>query len=89
MTEPADITAKRERLAKLAGDISRLRYRFDIAISAFLFEEAHELGPVIRELETEHDRLAASLPALEPARPEPVTPVLLRRPRVARRPIRR
>jgi hypothetical protein len=89
VTDPADITAKRERLAKLASEISRLRYRFDIAISAFLFDEAHELGPVIRKLETEHDRLAASLPALEPAQPEPVTPVLLRPRRVARRPIRR
>jgi len=85
MTEPTDITAKRKRLADLAHEIKRQRYRFDILISAFQFDEAHELGPEIRKLETEHDRLAAELPA-ETA-PEPVIPTLAR-PRVARRPRR-
>ena len=88
MSEPPDIIAKRARLAELAREISRQRYRFDILISAFQFDEAHELGPEIRKLETEHDRLLASLPAPAPEHPEPVTPVLLGR-RVARRPIRR
>ena len=89
MTEAADITAARARLAELDRELSRLRYRRDIAMSAFLFEEAYEFGQAVGRLEREHDELAASLPAPEPTQPEPVTPVLLRPRRIARRPIRR
>ena len=79
--------AARIRLNQLAAEIARLRYRFDISVAAYIWEEAIELGPKIAALEAEHEKLAASLPAAEPAAPEPVIPTLAR-PRGMRRPRR-
>jgi hypothetical protein len=58
----ADLAAARARLADLDAEIARLRYRHDIAISAFRFEEATALGPAIAALETERHALAEAVP---------------------------
>ena len=66
MTEHEDIAARRARLAEVERELVRLRYRHDIAMSAFRFEEATVLGPAIAVLENERQRLAANLPEPEP-----------------------
>jgi hypothetical protein len=73
-----DIAARRARLAEVESELARLRYRHDIAMSAFRFEQATALGPAIAALENERRALAASLP-----RPEPDTGTIpaLARPR--------
>lgn len=80
MTAPGDIAARRERLAAVDRELARLRYRHDIAMSAFRFEEATALGPAIAALETERQGLSVTLPAPEP--PTRTVPQLLSRPRV-------
>ena len=77
------LAATRARLADIERELARLRYRHDIAMSAFRFEEATALGPAIAALEQERQALAAGLPA--EAAPTPVIPVLHRRPRGPRR----
>jgi len=69
-------TARRARLAEIDRDLTRLRYRHDIAMSAFRFEEATALGPAIAALEKERQLLAAGLPQVEP--PTGIVPVLVR-----------
>jgi hypothetical protein len=69
-------SAQRARLAEIDRDLARLRYRHDIAMSAFLFEEATALGPAIAALEKDREHLAAALPDGEP--PTGVVPVLAR-----------
>ena len=77
------LAAKRARLAGVERELARLRYRHDIAMSAFRFEEATALGPAIAELERERQTLGAILPAdREP--PIGVVPVLMDRGRPAR-----
>lgn len=78
-----DTAAKRARLAEVVSELARLRYRHDIAMSAFRFEEATALGPAIAALEQERQALAAALPPLEA--PAAVIPVLHRRARMTRR----
>ena len=73
------IAAKRARLAEIERELARLRYRHDIAMSAFRFEEATALGPMIAALESERQALAATLPQSEQTWPGPVVPVLQRR----------
>jgi hypothetical protein len=51
------------RLAEIERELARLRYRHDIAMSAFRFEEATALGPPIAALERERHTLVAALPA--------------------------
>ena len=83
MSAPDASAKQRTHLAEVERELARLRYRHDIAMSAFRFEEATALGPAIAALETERQALAALLP-----KPEPATggvPVLLRKPRRARR----
>ena len=69
-------TARRARLAEIDREPTRLRYRHNVAISAFRFEEATALGPAIAALEKERERLAAALPTIEP--PTGIAPVLTR-----------
>ena len=76
------MAAKRARLADIERELVRLRYRHDIAMSAFRFEEATALGPAIAALESERQSLAAALPA--PPAETGVVPVLAR-PRHPRR----
>ncbi len=68
--------ARRARLGEIDRELVRLRYRHDIAMSAFRFEEATALGPAIAALEKERQQLAAALPHIEP--PTGVAPVLAR-----------
>jgi hypothetical protein len=78
-------TELRTRLAKLDAELTRLRYRHDVAFSAFRFEEATALGPSIAALERERDELAAALPP-EPSSPAALTRVEVPRGRRGRRP---
>lgn len=76
---------QRQRLGEIERELARLRYRHDIAMSAFRFEEATALGPAIAALETERQALAAGLPT-GPEPPTGIVPTLLRpRPHPARR----
>lgn len=72
---------KQARLAEVERELARLRYRHDIAMSAFRFEEATALGPAIAALEHERQALAAVLPQAQCGLPTPVIPVLNRRSR--------
>jgi hypothetical protein len=79
---PDSASARRDRLAEIDHELGRLRYRHDIAMSAFRFEEATALGPAISALEKERQALAAQLPPrVEPAGVVPTlaTPRALRR----------
>ena len=94
MTGAINLEEKCARLCEIERDIARLQYRHDIAMSAFLFEEATALGRDIAALDRERQALAAELPppAAEPSEAAGgaatgVVPVLERRPR--RRPPRR
>jgi hypothetical protein len=73
---PEAVAVRRARLAAIDRDLARLRYRHDVAMSAFRFEEATALGPAIAALEKERERLAAALPEAEP--PTGIAPVLAR-----------
>jgi len=76
----------RARLAEIDRELVRLQYRHDIAMSAFLFEEATALGREIARLDKERQALATLLPAFE-SKPEAATGVVpvLARPRRLRR----
>ena len=65
----------RARLAEIERELVRLQYRHDIAMSAFLFEEATALGREIAKLDKERRALAALLPASE-SKPEAATGVV-------------
>jgi hypothetical protein len=52
-------TGPRTRLAEIEGELARLRYRHDTAMSAFRFEEATALGQRIATLEGEQQALTA------------------------------
>lgn len=69
------VTEPRARLVEIDRELTRLRYRHDIAMSAFRFEEATALGPAIAALEKERDRLATAFPDAEP--PTGIVPVLI------------
>jgi hypothetical protein len=77
------LAAKRARLAAVERELTRLRYRHDIAMSAFRFEEATALGLTIAALEQERQTLVAKLPA-DRELPTGVVPVLMDRGRPAR-----
>lgn len=82
MRQTEQNAAQRTRLAEVERQLARLRYRHDIAMSAFRFEEATALGPAIAALEQERQRLVATLPP--PQAETGVVPVLAR-PRRGRR----
>ena len=70
--------AAHARLAEIDRELAQLRHRHDIAMSAFLFEEAAELGRRIAELDRERQALAADLPAPSSEPTEGIIPVLAR-----------
>jgi hypothetical protein len=75
-------TTQRDRLAAVEGELAALQAQYELAMSAFKFDEADALQRQITVLEGERLMLAAELPA-PPPDPEPpagVVPVL-RRPR--------
>jgi hypothetical protein len=75
-----DIPARRARLAALEAALTRLRGHYDLAMSAFKFDEARELTPQIEAADRERAMLAASLPGVD----EPVLPIAPRRPQLRR-----
>lgn len=82
MSAPGAIAEQRARLAEIERELARLRYRHDIAMSAFRFEEATALGPAIAALEAERQALAVAVPNPEPG--TGIVPELLRQPRRSR-----
>jgi hypothetical protein len=83
----AIIERTRARLAEMDREVARLQYRHDIAMSAFLFEEATALGREIAALDKERQALAADLPTAEPTAKPPtgIVPKLMRSVRTRRR----
>jgi hypothetical protein len=75
-------TTQRHRLAAVEGELAALQAQYELAMSAFKFDEADALQRRISVLEGEQRVLAAELPA-PPPDPEPPTGVvlILRRPR--------
>ena len=71
MTDADDIAAKRARLAALQTELARLRDQYDLAMSAFKFDEARELHARIEAAERERLALADGLPPPPPAKPAP------------------
>ena len=86
-----DVAARREQLDTVERELARLGAQYELAMSAFKFDEASGLQQRIAALDGERRMLAASLPAL-PAPAEPPTglvPVIDRPRRRLRRPRRR
>jgi hypothetical protein len=76
---------QRTRLAAVDDELVRLQARYELAMSAFKFDEASALQPQIAALEAERRILAQSFPPT--AAPEPrtgVVPMLGKRPRRGR-----
>ncbi|MGE5269380.1 MAG: hypothetical protein ACM3JG_06865 [Thiohalocapsa sp.] len=73
-----EIAVRRARLAEIERDLGRLQHRHDIAMSAFLFEEATSLGQEIAALDKARQALAAALPPPPAAHETGVVPVLAR-----------
>ena len=65
MNDAAENEERRARLVRLERQLAQLQYRHDIAMSAFLFEEAAALGRTMAMLEKERQTLAAGLPPPE------------------------
>jgi hypothetical protein len=77
---------ERRRLGAVESELAALQRQYELAMSAFKFEESAALQRRMNALEREHRALAEALPP-SPAGPEPpigVVPVL-RRPRRVRR----
>jgi hypothetical protein len=71
-------TTQRDRLAAVEGELAALQAQYELAMSAFKFDEADALQRQITVVEGERRVLAAELPA-PPPDPEPpagVVPVL-------------
>jgi hypothetical protein len=86
-----DVAARREQLDTVERELARLEAQYELAMSAFKFDEASGLQQRIAALDDERRMLAASLPAL-PAPTEPPTglvPVIDRPGRALRRRRRR
>jgi len=85
-----EIAAGRERLGDVERELARLNAQYELAMSAFRFDEADTLQRRIAALDGERRSLAAGLPALlAPAEPPTsLVPVLDRPRRRLRRPRR-
>jgi len=79
----ADITARRDRLATLETELSRLRAQYDVLMNAFRFEAARALALRIESDERERQALQAMLPL--PPEPAPAQPYTVARRRRGRR----
>ncbi len=77
---------QRTRLAALGGELAVLEARYELAMSAFKFEEANTLQQKIAALEAERRLLAETLPSatLAPEPPTGIVPMLGKRPRRGR-----
>jgi hypothetical protein len=67
-----EVAARRERLSDVERELARLEAQYELAMSAFKFDEANGLQRRIAALDGERRLLAASLPAL-PTPAEPPT----------------
>ena len=67
-----EIAAGRERLGDVERELARLEAQYELAMSAFKFDEANGLQRRIAALDGERRSLAAGLPPL-PAPTEPPT----------------
>jgi len=77
---------KRARLAEIDRELGRLRWRHDLAMSAFKFDEASAMQRRIGALNDERRVVAAALPPPQPAAEPPLGVVpALARPRRSRR----
>jgi len=85
-----EVAARREQLATVERELARLEAQYELAMSAFKFDEANALQRQIAALDRERRALAARLPPL-PAPAEPPTGVVpaISRPRRALRGRRR
>ena len=86
-----EVAARRERLGDVERELARLEAQYELAMSAFKFDEANALQTQIAALDGERRALAANLPPL-PAPAEPPTglvPVIDRPGRALRRRRRR
>jgi len=86
-----EVAARRERLNTVERELARLQEQYELAMSAFKFDEANGLQRRIAALDGERRALAAGLPPL-PAPAEPPTglvPVIGRPRRALRRRRRR
>jgi hypothetical protein len=72
-----DIAAKQARLATVESELARLSDQYDLAMSAFKFDETRELHARIEAGENERRMLAEGLP---PQPPVAATPAVRRRP---------
>jgi hypothetical protein len=59
-----EIAARRERLSDVERELARLEAQYELAMSAFKFDEANGLQRRIAALDGERRSLAASLPPL-------------------------
>jgi hypothetical protein len=66
-----DLKAAEARLADLDGELARLREQYDLAMSAFKFDEAKQLHEQIAAAEAEYTGLVKISPRLLPAQAEP------------------
>ncbi len=71
MISADDIAAKRARLAAVETELARLRDQYDLATSAFKFDEARELHARIETSESERRTLAEGLPPQPPITAQP------------------
>jgi hypothetical protein len=82
---------RRARLAKVEEEFARLQAQYELAISAFKFDEATALQRQLAALDAEHQLLASALPppsgAAEP--PTGIVPAIGRLPRRRRTRLRR
>ena len=86
-----EVGARRERLSAVERELARQQAQYELAMSAFKFDEANALQSRIAALDSERRTLIAGLPPL-PAPAEPPTgfvPEIGRLPRVLRRRRRR
>ena len=82
----AELEAKRTRLAAVECELAGLGARYDLAMSAFKFDEAREVQQTMGVLERERAELVEALPAPASPSPQSPVPVTIRRRRSARRP---
>ena len=77
---------QRGRLAMMEGELAVLQARYELAMSAFKFDEANTLQQKIAALEAERRLLAETLPSatLAPEPPTGVVPMFGKRPRRGR-----
>ena len=76
-------TTQRDRLAAVEGELAALQAQYELAMSAFKFDEANGLQRRIAVLERERRVLAQAMPASAIIRESPIgfVPVLHSRPR--------